>query len=238
MLLTPTEKKKALRDLAGRRKASRWSGYSNIGDYHDGCYECDEQVSPYTKDAGNVDSDIFVMLKDWLSEKDISKPPDPNPKIRAEGYTPSANTNRNLQELPSTHFDGLQIRQIYATNLFPFVKPGHTSAPIRYSALKQAALEFGIPQINIVRPRLVIVLGVTTFRPLIAARPPIAATEIKIPWPSLNDAVNNPVDYGSVRIWCQAHTGWGGAHRGGPKVVQNDWKRMADWYYGQGATPK
>lgn len=231
MVLTPTEEKKAkLRDLACRRKASRWAGYSNIGDFHGGCYECDEHVSPFTKDAGNVDSDLFVMLQDWLSEKDISKPLDPNPAARAEGYTPSANTNTYLQKLLSAHFGGLQIRQIYATNLFPFVKPGHTSAPIPDSVLERAAREFGIPQIDIVRPRLVIVLGVATFRPL------IAAAGIKIPWRLLDDAVNNPVDYGSARIWCQSHTGrsGGAAARGGSAVVRNDWTRMADWYYGEG----
>jgi hypothetical protein len=226
MMLTPTEEKKAkLRDLAGLRKASHWSGYKNIGDFYGGCYECEEHVSPYTNDAGNVDSDIFVMLQDWLSEEDI-KPPDPNPEIRSEGYTPSANTNRYLQKLLSTHFGGLQIRQIYATNLFPFVKPGATSAPIPYRDLVRAAREFGIPQIEIVRPRLVIALGVATFRPLIAVAGP------KIPWPLLNDAVNNPVDCRSTRIWCQSHTGrsGGAAARRGAAVVQNDWKRMADWY--------
>jgi len=47
--------------LARQRQADRWPGYHTIGDYHDGVYES-EHVSPYTRSAGNVDADVFILL--------------------------------------------------------------------------------------------------------------------------------------------------------------------------------
>lgn len=54
--------------LAKLRQATRWPNYTSIGDYHGGIYECD-LVSPFTKAAGIVDSEIMVLLQDWSSEK-------------------------------------------------------------------------------------------------------------------------------------------------------------------------
>lgn len=44
-------KKKELLKLAKLRQNTKWEGYNNIGDYHDGKFECNF-VSPYTKSAG------------------------------------------------------------------------------------------------------------------------------------------------------------------------------------------
>lgn len=60
-------KRAALKRLAIKRRNSRWEPYKCIGDYHGGKYECN-LVSPYTKTAGNVDSEIFVLLQDWSSD--------------------------------------------------------------------------------------------------------------------------------------------------------------------------
>jgi hypothetical protein len=60
-------KQRKLKLLARKRQRSRWKGYHCLGDYHGGIYECDH-VSPYTKSAGNVDSEIMVMLQDWSSD--------------------------------------------------------------------------------------------------------------------------------------------------------------------------
>ena len=52
---------------------------------------------------------------------------------------------------------------VYATNLFPFIKTGNMSGSIAKHDLIRAAREFALPQIRIVQPRLVICLGLETF---------------------------------------------------------------------------
>jgi restriction system protein len=77
------DKRSALLALARKRQATRWdihkgSGkYKGIGDreYADGSYECD-YVSPYTKTAGNVDAEVFVMLQDWSPDEGLKGPRD------------------------------------------------------------------------------------------------------------------------------------------------------------------
>ena len=90
------DKHSQLLELAQKRKRSRWNGYKCIGDYHGGVYECD-YVSPYTKGAHNVDSDIMVILQDWSSDQRISGEPDQ--EGMKYGYTPSLGTNKNLIRL-------------------------------------------------------------------------------------------------------------------------------------------
>ncbi len=114
------DKRTVLMELGLKRQRTKWPGYAGIGDYHSGVYEC-EHVSPYTKSAGNVDSFIMVILQDWSSDKFLRGPVDDG--ARDLGRTPRLPTNRNLERLIRNHF-GLELRQIYATNLFPFIKMG------------------------------------------------------------------------------------------------------------------
>ena len=208
-----------LAELAAKRKAAQWDGYMNLADFHGGYYDCDF-VSPYTKSAGNTSSKIFVMLQDWSSEDGLSGPRDPETK--RFGYAPSVATNRNLERLLKEHFE-VSISQVYATNLFPFIKPGGMSSSIRHKELLRAAKEFALPQVKIVAPRLVIALGMTCFNIL------RNALDEESVYP-LSAAIESPIDSGPSRIWCQAHTGWGACHRGGADVVNKDWRLMAEWF--------
>jgi restriction system protein len=213
-----TNKAAQLLALAKERQATRWAGYNCTGDYHSGVYECDH-VSPYTKTAGNVDADVMVMLQDWASDKELRRPIDEDARVL--GYTRDFPTNRNLSNLLAATF-GLGLKNVYATNLFPFIKPGSMSSAIRQSDLVRAAEKFAIPQIRIVSPRLVICLGVVTFNALEkASQRPVSAR--------MSAAIANPFDIGSARVWCQAHTGILGTNnrnRGGVDRVSKDWLTM------------
>jgi uracil-DNA glycosylase len=214
-----TSKKNKLAALARKRKDTHRDGYSNLGDLARGAYDC-EYVSPYTKTAGNVDSDLFVFLQDLSSENEFTEPPDET-TIRL-GYTPSVKTNINLQSVLRTHF-GKELTDIYATNLFPYIKPGNMSRKIPQKDLVWAANEFALPQLDVVRPHLVVVLGCAAFDAIcIATGHPVAQ--------SLSQAIQEPFDYLEGKIWCQAHTGWGARHRSGAGQIAQDWKVMADWY--------
>jgi hypothetical protein len=212
------DKPARLLSLARLRQATRWAGYRSIADYHGGVYECDF-VSPYTKSAGNVDAEIMVLLQDWCSHESLSGPLDE--AARDLGYTPSEPTNRNLARLLQATF-GLSISDVYATNLFPFVKPRGMSEPILDSDLVRAAREFALPQIEIVNPSLVVCLGMVTFNALrVTCGLPVAE--------NMDMALNSPFMAGDSHVWYQAHTGhFGQANRnkGGVDRVSQDWLRM------------
>lgn len=126
-----SDKRERLRLLALKRQQTKWSGYSQIGDYHGGIYEC-EHVSPYTKSAGNVDADVFILLQDWSSHYRLSGPRDDD--AVGSGHTSALPTNRNLTRLLDQHF-GLTLQQTYGTNLFPFIKSGSLTRRIPKSDL-------------------------------------------------------------------------------------------------------
>lgn len=214
-----------LLELARRRQAARWPGYKCIGDYHEGAYECDF-VSPYTKAAHKLDASVMVLLQDWSCEAELAGPLDP--VTQRLGYTPTARTNINLQALLRHHL-GLSLADVFATNVFPFVKLGPLNAPIPMRDLIRAAREFVLPQIEIVGARIAVCLGKTAFNAVrVAAAAGSAVT--------LEDALASPFLIGSTEIWCQAHTGSIGTNnrnRGGVDRVNTDWARMAAAYNNQ-----
>src|SRR6185437_4870802 len=95
-MLSHTEKWKALRELAEKRRQTRWPGFENPP------RDFDDYVSPYTKGASNVDSPILVMLQDWGST-DAFADGFADETLRL-GYTPKIPTNRNLAARLRTYF--------------------------------------------------------------------------------------------------------------------------------------
>jgi restriction system protein len=115
------------------------------------------------------------------------------------GHDPNRNTNKKLIRLLKEHF-GVELEDTYATNLFPFIKAGNISTKIPLRDLRRAAEEFALPQIKIVRPKLVVCLGLDTFKALCLAsgrKPP----------GTLASAIQSPFSIGGSMIWCQAHQG-------------------------------
>lgn len=218
--MTLPDKRSQLRELGRVRQQRRWPGYSGIGEYHNGAYEC-EWVSPYTKTAGNVDASVMILLQDWASHEWCSGPFD---RETAElGYTPGEPTSRNLARLLQDTF-GLALLETYGTNLFPFVKSGGMSASIPMPDLLKAAVEFALPQVAIVKPRLVICLGLVTFTAATVACGHSAP-------PNMNTAIESPVEHGDSLIYCQSHAGHFGRinrNKGGVDRVSQDWVRMKE----------
>ena len=126
----------ALHKLGRKRVGSCPAGYFNVGSYHDGAYET-EFVSPYTKSACNLFSPIVLLLQDWLSNDKLSGP------LIADavsiGRIPSLPTNRNLDSLLDRHFS-CELSDVFATNLFPYIKPAGLSAAIPQKLLRIAGV--------------------------------------------------------------------------------------------------
>lgn len=200
--------------------------YTNIGDYHNGAFECD-YVSPYSKCAHNVDSDIMVMAQDWSSDDELNADIKDKDEIINLGYKPTLFTNKNLKTLLKEHFNTI-FEDTYATNLFPFIKMGGLSSKIPQPDMVRAALDFGIPQIKIIKPKIVICLGFITFNAIRKAE------SIK-PCKNMPEAINiNSIfKIGESTIFCQAHTGrLGQNNRNRNKIerVSEDWEIMAKEY--------
>jgi uracil-DNA glycosylase len=198
--LYTVDKQALLRALARRRQAARWPGYGCIGDYRQGRYECDA-VSPYTKTAKNTDASIFLLLQDWASDDRLRQPFDQD--LAERGHDRELRTNITLVRLLRQAFS-VGLDDIYGTNLFPFIKCGPMSNSIAFPDLLRAAREYAIPQIDIVKPRLVICLGLVTFRAI--------ASALGQPVPArLQDAMATPFVYSGAEVWCRPHPasrGW------------------------------
>jgi uracil-DNA glycosylase len=152
-----------LRQLAAKRKSANmeeWPGCSNIGDYHQGAYDEHDFVSPYSLSAHNEDAEVLLLLQDWASRGSMSERV--HEKTRELGHDPKLVTNKRLKEWLGA-FLKLDLADTWATNLFPFLKPGGMSAPIAPELLRRAAREYALPQIEIIQPRLVICFGLATF---------------------------------------------------------------------------
>jgi uracil-DNA glycosylase len=213
------DKDARLRELTLLRKKTRWPGYKCIGDYHEGKYEC-HFVSPYTRSACNVDSEVMILLQDWSCDDVLS-----GPYLDARctvGHDPNRGTNKRLKDLLCRHF-GLELKDVYATNVFPFVKLGAISASIPLRDLVRAAREFALPQIEIVEPSLAVCLGKAVFDA-------VALAAGRRRTGSLAEAIASPFEIGNTQVWCQAHTGQQGTNqrnRSRVDQVEEDWARMA-----------
>jgi hypothetical protein len=101
------------------------------------------------------------------------------------------------------------------------------SDPIRQADLIRAGHQFGMPQIQIVNPKLVICLGLATFN---ALRQACGLS----PSQNLPSAIDSPFNIGESRVWCQAHTGRL-SNRGTFERVSDDWRKMKEDVYGRKA---
>jgi restriction system protein len=134
--------------------------YRRIEEFHDRYYDQHDWASPWTLSACNVDSDLMIIGQDWASEDFLRK--DPNPKIRQFGHDPALATNKNLKRLLQEAF-GRRFEDTFATNAFVFAKPGGMTSQIPAADLILSIKQFSLKEIEIVRPRMVICLGIGTF---------------------------------------------------------------------------
>jgi uracil-DNA glycosylase len=159
---TSAQKQEALRQLAKERKKDRRDGYLCLSDIHDGYYDKCDYVSPYSISAHDVNADLMILGKDWASSETLAARP-PDPKRREIGQGWEVPTNKNLREYLRDCMGGLTFPKTYASNVFPFIKVGKKNASIRDADMLYAAKKYALPQIEIVRPRMVICLGPPAF---------------------------------------------------------------------------
>lgn len=162
----------------------------------------------------------MIVGQDWIGADTLSGPE--RSDVAKLGYDPQFPTNINLFGLLETHFR-VQFSDVYATNLFPLIKPGNSSASIPAGDLDWAASEFLVPQIDALSPKLIICLGVTVVRRLRKhAQLSMGA--------NLQRLIEDPFDCLGARVEVVAHTGALGMNGRGRQQVENDWKRLSNEY--------
>ncbi|MCY3879367.1 MAG: hypothetical protein OXF74_09340 [Rhodobacteraceae bacterium] len=208
-----------LRQLARLRQRTRLAGYRCLKDFHDGAFECD-YVSPFTKSGNNVNAEIMIVGQDWAGADYLANDPQAFDDA-ARGYDPNSLTNRKLDSLLEDHF-GVSREECCLTNLFPFIKPGGMSARIRLGDLICCARMFTLPEIRIVCPRLVICLGLETFRAVGSAACPGRVRRIR-----LKEGIDSPFCLDGISVHCVAHPAVRPGNRSSAQIKE-DWSNLAN----------
>jgi hypothetical protein len=212
-------KLQSLKNLGSLRQKSCYEGYYSVSDFHNGKYES-EFVSPYTNSAGNFNSSIIILLQDWSSEESLALPFDE--ETAKLGYTPDLTTNHNLIELLKETFD-LKLKEVFVTNVFPFIKKGSISSAIPQRDINKAFNEYCRPQIDIVIPKLVICCGKQVFKS--------ALNHFKKPINNLLP-VGNHFESDGILYYHQRHTGRIATNsNGGISVAKKNWNEMKNSFY-------
>lgn len=217
---TSRAKSKALRQIVRKRRSEPLDGYACIGDFYDGAYEC-KYVSPLTKSGCNLDAEVMVVLQDWASVKALVGDGGPDPVRARLGYDPESYTNKNLDRRLCEHLC-LVRDDCYLTNMFPFIKPGKKDAKIRERDMEHCAREYTLEEVRIVRPRLVLCLGLETSKAF------WVAAGLKKP-SNMDEAVNSPFEFEDSTVYCVAHVGSQGENIRGRDQVAADWQRIASF---------
>ena len=156
------DKQRKYHELVQKRKAANFpTGLQNPSQIADGQFDCD-QLGPWSLWQGNLDAVLLVIGQDWGDE---------NYFVRNRGRDMDDNaTNRGLRTLLSSiGFDpGLPsapvAQPLFFTNAVLGIKASGMSAELKHDWLRHSSLNFTAPLIEIIRPRLVVTLGISAFK--------------------------------------------------------------------------
>ena len=205
------------------RRAETHPRYISLSQYEGGFYDLDFVV-PWTVGAQNVDAALMIVGQDWISEDYLKKNSAPEMRLARKelGQDPKLPTNITLKKLLKNYFD-LLFADTYATDALVFIKPGDPDADVPMKDLKYCAQKFTWPQIQVVKPRMVLCLGAKTFNSM---RRAISEPEMKLSeaWkPQPHTKVEG------VEVYGVPHTGyWGTMNAGGEQRVAEIWTALAE----------
>jgi uracil-DNA glycosylase len=206
---------------AGTVQSYYTRNYSKLGDFHEGVYDFDDHVVPYSKSAFNLNAKIMIILQDWASVNFLNKPVD---EIQVKfGHDPKLPTNKNLFNL-LTKFFNVSFEETYSTDVFPFIKSGDMGTPIPMKDMTQAAKHFVIPQIKIISPKIVVCLGSRTLNSIRKASG-LKEVLISEPLEKMQFSIGNSVVVGAHHVG-----GLGTSRLGGKKAQEKQWGKLATFY--------
>ncbi|WP_181183094.1 uracil-DNA glycosylase family protein [Mesorhizobium sp. B3-2-1] len=211
-------KRRRIAELARARRLDSLPPHRGFSEFHGGIYDQHDHVVPWTISAHRVNSPVMIIGQDWNSADNLGRPV--VDEQVALGQIPWLPSNINLQARLAQHF-GMNFGDTYATDLFVFAKPGNMTARIPSNHLRYCACRYAVPQIEIIRPRIAVCLGVSTYNAIrthLTRRPRVR----------LRDALqeDEPLLIGKTNVVVVPHTGaWG-------KRIANAgeyWERAAEF---------
>ena len=146
--MTSEQKRDELRLLAKQRQADRRDGYLCLSDIHSGYYDTDEHVSPWSTSAQDVDAELMIFGKDWVSS-DAGGRAGPGAQAartrleRADQQEPSqvlARPHGRARVLADVRHERLSVQKI-----------GKKNAAIRATDMRFAAEKYALPASRIVQ---------------------------------------------------------------------------------------
>jgi len=197
-------KNNSLRQLVAMRRhpdaGTVRSGYSNnyrkLGDFHDGIYDFDEHVVPYSKSACNTNCEIMFIAQDWASEDFMMRGPDF--EQAQHGHDKKLPFNKLFFRILDEIFN-MKFSDTYSTDAFVFIKPGKMDAKIPAKDMCRSSLQYALPQIDIIKPKLVICMGGSPYNGI---RRALGMKSVKV-----KDALGEMFSYGQTRIMIGTHLG-------------------------------
>jgi len=176
-------------------------------------------LTPWTIGACNINAQLMLVAQDWLSQDALKQLDEKDRDILKKiGRNPDLPTNKNIDYFLEYALN-IRFESTFATNLFPFIKTGGMSAKIKTSYLNWCAINVLMPQIKIVKPKKIIILGRTVSRAVKKA----IQMEGKIM--RLSDVSTNEVIDGFEFFYMPHPGGLGTASYGGKEKVRELWKR-------------
>jgi uracil-DNA glycosylase len=215
------------RELVQKRKeCARCQDLVNPAQCCKGDYD-GEEIGPWSLWQGYLDARLLVVGQDWGDERCFR-----GDRGRDTASNP---TNRTIVEL--LEVAGVQINpvgsecphkgRVFLTNAILCLKSGGLQAPVKKPWFENCGKEFLLPLIRIVRPEVVVTLGVRAFEAIVSAVGGKPATG------SFREIVEDPngfeIDAG-IRLFPRYHCGRRilNTHR---KIEQQreDWKKIGQF---------
>ncbi len=218
-------KEELYKALVEKRKDCRiCEGLTNPSVIDGGKYDSNE-IGPWSLWQGNLDAELLIVGQDW-SDVDYFR------KWEGRDEPQSNPTDCNLRHL--LDILGVKIENprenqtelIFMTNLILCLKQGGLQSRVEDEWIKNCAENYSKQLIDIVKPKVIIVLGKEPSKAI------LDAYQVRYSKTSLAEMVSNSLYRltKSTVLFPVYHCGAGGTNRNrSMKEQENDWRKIKEW---------
>jgi len=164
------DKQQRYTELIVKRKACHLCdsyGLTNPSVCRGGVYDGNGQIGPWSGWQGNLDAELMVIAQDWGGVEYY---------LEHKGLEEDTNTtNRRICELLSSIGISIELpRQsgnsvLFFTNSVLCLRPGRLTGPIKSRWFRNCSTNFLRPQVELVKPKVVVTLGYMAYSALLTA---------------------------------------------------------------------
>lgn len=197
------------------------NNYTKVSQYNNGIYYHPDYISPVSKIAHNLNSEILIVLQDWASIDFLNKQ-EHTPEAINSGINFSLPTNKRLPIFIEEYFNK-KLDQTYIINLFPYIKFGDIRASIPSKDYLYALEKYIDPFIRNLKPKLIIAIGSITYNTFRKYK--------RLDQINVKESIIYPCYIDKSVIFGVPHIGGSGtAKAGGLVAVKEHWHSLADAY--------